>query len=42
MVNLNTGSTDLVVVDELSFRQTGKESKGSIFGGVIDVLARIL
>lgn len=42
LVNLNTEKTDLVVVDELSFRQTGKETKGSAFGGVIDVLARIL
>ena len=42
MTNLNTESSDLIVVDELSFRQTGKESRGSTFGGVIDIVARIL
>lgn len=42
LVNLNTGDSDLVVVDELSFRQTGKESRGSTFGGVIDIVARVL
>jgi hypothetical protein len=42
MVNLNTETSDLIVVDELSFRQTGKESRGSVFGGVIDIVARIL
>ena len=42
LANLNTGDTELVVVDELSFRQTGKSSRGSAFGGVIDVVARVL
>lgn len=42
MTNLNTGDSDLVVVDDLSFRQTGKESRGSVFGGVIDLVARVL
>lgn len=42
LVNLNTGATSLVVVDDLSFRQTGKETRGSAFGGVIDVVARVL
>ncbi len=42
LVNLNTSETDLVVVDEMSFRQTGKESRGSVFGGVIDIVARVL
>ena len=42
LANLNTGDTELVVVDELSFRQTGKSTRGSSFGGVIDVVARVL
>lgn len=42
LANLNTGDVDLVVVDELSFRQTGKSTRGSSFGGVIDVVARVL
>lgn len=42
LVNLNTGEEDLVVVDELSFRQTGKDSRGSTFGGVIDIVARVV
>lgn len=42
LVNLNTGDSELVVVDDLSFRQVGKESRGSTFGGVIDVVARVL
>ena len=42
LVNLNSGDEDLVVVDELSFRQTGKDSRGSTFGGVIDVVARVV
>jgi hypothetical protein len=42
LVNLNTQEEDLVVVDEMSFRQTGKESRGSVFGGVIDIVARVL
>lgn len=42
MRNLNTGSDDAVIVDELSFRQVGKSSKGSTFGGVIDIVARVL
>lgn len=40
--NLNTGEDELVVVDDLSFRQTGQPSRGSGFGGVIDVVARVL
>lgn len=42
MVNLNTDAVDQVVVDDASFRQTGKESRGSVFGGVIDIVARVL
>lgn len=42
MVNLNTGDEDLIVVDDLSFRQTGKATRGSAYGGVIDMVARIL
>lgn len=42
LVNLNTGDESTIVVDELSFRRTGKASKGSGFGGVIDIVARVL
>jgi len=42
LVDLNNDSEYLVIVDELSFRQTVKESRGSTFGGVVDVVARIL
>lgn len=40
--DLNTHRDYTVVVDELSFRRTGKASRGSGFGGVIDVVARVI
>ena len=40
--NLNTNREYTVVVDDLSFRRTGKGSRGSGFGGVIDVVARVI
>lgn len=42
LVNHNTGTSEQVIVDELSFRQVGKATKGSDFGGVIDIVARVL
>jgi hypothetical protein len=40
--DLNANREYTVVVDELSFRRTGKASRGSAFGGVIDVVARVI
>lgn len=40
--DLNTDREYTVVVDELSFRRTGKASRGSTFGGVIDIVARVI
>lgn len=42
LVNINTDHTYTVIVDELSFKRTGKATKGSDFGGVIDIVARVL
>lgn len=40
--NLNTKREFKVVVDDLSFRQTAPGSRGSGFGGVVDLVVRVL
>lgn len=40
--NLNTNRLFKVVVDDLSFRQTAPGSRGSGFGGVVDLVVRVL
>lgn len=40
--NLNTERTFKVVVDDLSFRQSAPGSRGSGFGGVVDLVVRVL
>ena len=42
MKNINTKRNFSVVVDDLSFRQSAPGSRGSGFGGVIDLVARVL
>ena len=42
MRNLNTQRTYRCVVDDMSFRQTAKDNRGSGFGGVVDLVVRVL
>jgi hypothetical protein len=42
LADLNNDVNYLVIVDEMSFRQVSKESRGSTFGGTVDIVARIL
>lgn len=42
MTDLNSGTSDMVVVDEMSYRQTAAPSRASGFGGVIDIVARVV